>query len=167
MVVLREAGNGAYGVSADGEMKPATVVGAAMSNKKESRAYVGSTVDVRLPFRYTIVHGSDPSLRSVELRATTTSLNLAGLSFETDSMDQAGFHLSFTESTFGRNSLEMKLDLGKKLGEIEVLGQVEWYERRLTPMGHSFIVGVSFIDIQADELAALRELLRQAQSFSQ
>jgi hypothetical protein len=164
---VSEATSGLRAVCADGKMKPTATVSGAMSNKKESRAYVGSTVDVRVPFRYTIVHGSDPSLRSVEQKGATTSLNLSGLSFETDSMDQGGFHLSFTESTFGRNSLEIKLDLGKKLGEIEVLGQVEWYERRLTAMGHSFIVGVSFVDIQADELAVLREFLRQAQSFSQ
>jgi hypothetical protein len=144
-----------------------SVAGRTMSNKKELRAYVGTTVDVRVPFRYVIIHGSDPSLRSSEQRATTLNLNLAGLSFETESMDQAGFHLSFTESTFGRNSLEIRLDLGKKIGEIEVLGQVEWYERRLTAMGHNFVVGVSFLDVQADELAALREFLRQIQTLSQ
>lgn len=137
-----------------------------MSDKQEQRSYIGATADVRVPFRYTIVHGGDPSLRSREQRATTASLNLMGLSFETDSMDQDGFHLSFTESTFGRNSLEITMDLGKKLGEIEILGQVEWYERQATITGHNFIVGVSFVDVQADELAALRKYLRQAQSLS-
>ncbi|MEW6136985.1 MAG: PilZ domain-containing protein [Thermodesulfobacteriota bacterium] len=137
-----------------------------MSDRKDARAYAGSTVDVRVPFRYVIVHGGDSSLRSAEQKANTINMNLTGLTFETDSMDQGGFHLSFTESTFGRNSLEIKLDLGKKLGEIEVLGQVEWYERRHTSIGQNFVVGVSFIDMQADELAVLREFMRQAQSFN-
>jgi hypothetical protein len=81
-------------------------------------------------------------------------------------MNQGGYHLSFTESTYGRNSLEITLDLGKQLGEIEVLGQVEHYERRSTTTGHSFIVGVSFIDVQADELAALREFLNHIHGLS-
>jgi len=76
-------------------------------------------------------------------------------------MDQSGFHLSFTESSYGRNSLEIILDLGKKFGEIEVLGQVDWYEKRSTPVGDCFIVGVGFVDVQADEISALREFLQQ------
>ena len=137
-----------------------------MSDKVNPHPSAIMTAEVRVPFRYTIVHGADPSLKSVEQRATTRSLNLVGLIFETSSMNQDGFHLSFTESTFGRNSLEITLDLGKKLGEIEVLGQVDYYERRSTTEGHSFIVGVGFIDVQADELALLREFLHQFHGLS-
>ncbi|MFH1115865.1 MAG: hypothetical protein V1792_18295 [Pseudomonadota bacterium] len=132
-----------------------------MSDKQSPQPSAIMTAEVRVPFRYRIVHGSDHSLKSAEQRGTTRSLNLVGLSFDTSSMDQDGFHLSFTETTFGRNSLEITLDLGKKLGEIEVLGQVDYYERRSTIEGHSFIVGVGFIDVQADELALLREFLHQ------
>jgi len=119
------------------------------------------TVEVQLPFTYTVIHGGDPSLRSSLQKAKTRSLNLVGLVFESPSMEVGGFHLSFTESAYGRNSLEITLDLGKKLGSVELLGQVEWYERRATLIGHSFMVGIAFIDVQADELTALREYLVQ------
>ncbi len=137
-----------------------------MSDKVSPHASATMTAEVHVPFRYKIVHGADPSLKSAEQRGTTRSLNLVGLTFDTSSMDQDGFHLSFTETTFGRNSLEITLDLGKKLGEIEVLGQVDHYERRSTTEGHSFIVGVGFIDVQADELAILREFLHQFHGLS-
>lgn len=137
-----------------------------MSEKTSTQPSATMTAEVRIPFRYIVVHGGDPSLRSAEQRGTTRSLNLVGLAFETTTMEVDGFHLSFTESTYGRNSLEITLDLGKKLGEIEILGQVDHYERRATALGHSFIVGVSFIDIQADELAALREFLNQFHGLS-
>ncbi|MDQ7784314.1 MAG: hypothetical protein RDU20_15620 [Desulfomonilaceae bacterium] len=137
-----------------------------MSEKVSPHLSATMTAEVRVPFRYKIVHGTDPSLKSAEQRATTRSVNLVGLTFETVSMNLDGFHLSFTESSFGRNSLEISLDLGKKLGEIEVLGQVDYYERRSTTEGHCFIVAVGFIDVQADELAVLREFLNQVHGLS-
>ena len=137
-----------------------------MSKKVSTQPSATLTADVRVPFRYIVVHGGDPSLRSAEQNGTTRSLNLVGLTFETTQMEVDGFHLSFTESTYGRNALEITLDLGKKLGEIEILGQVDYYERRATAVGHAFIVGVSFVDIQADELAALREFLHQFHGLS-
>jgi hypothetical protein len=137
-----------------------------MSDKSEQRSFIAAMADVKVPFTFVVVHGINPTVRSSECHAATRSLYLTGLSFETESIHHDALHLSFTESAYGRNSLEIKLDLGKKLGEIEVLGQVEWYERRVTAMGHTFIVGVSFIDLQADEVAALREFLYQVQSQS-
>lgn len=92
-------------------------------------------------------------------------MNLMVLSFETPRIEVEDFHLSFTEASYGRNSLEIVLDLGKRLGEVDLLGQVEWYESRQTPAGQYFIVGVGFIDVQADVMAAMREFLRQAQGF--
>jgi hypothetical protein len=135
-----------------------------MSDKPEQRTLIAAMADVKVPFTFVVVHGINPTVRSSACHATTRSLHLTGLSFETESIHYDALHLSFTESAYGRNSLEIKLDLGKKLGEIEVLGQVEWYERRVTAMGHTFIVGVSFIDLQADEVATLREFLYQVQS---
>jgi|WetSurMetagenome_2_1015567.scaffolds.fasta_scaffold490294_2 hypothetical protein len=130
-----------------------------------SRAYAIMTAEVQVPFKFTIIHGGDPSLRSSPQKAMTRSLNLMGLVFECQAMDADGFHLSFTESAYGRNSLEITLDLGKKFGEVELLGQVEWYERRSTAIGFNFIVGVSFVDVQADELTALRDFLQQLQTL--
>jgi hypothetical protein len=121
--------------------------------------------DIRVPFTYTVVHGRDPSRKSKSQRAQTRSMNLMGLSFDTPVIEVDELHLSFTEGSFGRNSLEIVLDLGKKIGEVEVLGQVEWYESRSTPAGHYFIIGVGFMDVQADVVAALREFLMQAQGF--
>lgn len=120
------------------------------------------TADLQIPFKYTIIHGTDPSKKSAQQKGITKSLNLQGLIFEAPSMEAEGYHLSFTETTYGRNSLEITLDLGKRFGVIEVIGQVEWYERRTTVMGTSFIVGVNFIDVQADALAVLREFLQQS-----
>ena len=120
------------------------------------------TTDVQVPFRYRIVHGHDPSRKSAEQKAHTRSLNLAGLVFESKEVVKDGFHLSFTESSFGRNFLEISLDLGKKFRVIEVMGEVECYELRSSAAGETFIVGITFMDIQADDLAALREFLSQA-----
>jgi hypothetical protein len=77
-----------------------------------------------------------------------------------------GLHLSFTEQSFGRNFLEVSLELGstgkKKFQPVELIGQVEWYERRSTVAGHAFIVGVGFVDPQADAMIILREFLQTA-----
>jgi len=120
------------------------------------------TADLQIPFKYTIIHGTDPSRKSAQKKGVTKSLNLQGLIFESSTMEADGFHLSFTETTYGRNSMEIILDLGKRYGAIEVIGQVEWYERRSTLMGTQFIVGVNFIDVPADALTVLREFLQQS-----
>jgi hypothetical protein len=125
------------------------------------------TAEVRVPFKYSIVHGIDPSRRSGEYKAFTKALNLVGLVFETPTMEKDGFHLSFTESTYGRNSLELLLELGKQFDTLEILGQVEWYESRMTMEADFFIVGVSFLDLTADAMDVLRNFLRHAQSLSQ
>jgi hypothetical protein len=135
-----------------------------MTDKPEQRTFVGVTTDAKIPFTFVIVHGINSSVRSSQHKATTRSLNLTGLTFDTESIEYDGLHLSFTESAYGRNSLEINLDLGKKIGEINVFGQVEWYERRTTVTGHMFVVGVSFIDVQADETSALREFVQQVPS---
>lgn len=136
-----------------------------MSDKPRRRIAAHMTADVHVPFRYRIVHGRDPSRKSSEQTARTKSLNLVGLSFETPHIEVEDFHLSFTEASYGRNSLEIVLDLGKRLGEVDLLGQVEWYESRQTQAGQYFIVGVGFIDVQADVMAAMREFLKHAQGF--
>ncbi|HMK34737.1 MAG TPA: hypothetical protein VK463_06705 [Desulfomonilaceae bacterium] len=123
------------------------------------------TAELQIQFKYTIIHGTDPSRKSAEQKAFTKSLNLQGLIFESPRMEADGYHLSFTETTYGRNCLEMKLDLGKRFGTVEVIGQVEWYERRTTLHGISFIVGVNFVDIQADALSVLREFLQQSRGM--
>jgi hypothetical protein len=88
-----------------------------------------------------------------------------GLVFESQEMEKEGLHLSFTDSTYGRNSLEITLDLGKKFRNLELVGQVEWYERRSTAMGHAFIIGVGFIDVAPDVLSVLREYLQQTRGL--
>ena len=120
------------------------------------------TAEVQVPFRYRIVHGHDPSRKSAEQKALTRSINLAGLVFESKEVVKDGFHLSFTESSFGRNSLEITLDLGKKFRVIEVMAEVECYELRSSAAGETFIIGITFMDIQADDLAVLREFLSQS-----
>lgn len=121
--------------------------------------------EIQVPFKYVIVHGMDPSKRSGQQKAVTKSMNLMGLIFESQKMDIDSFHLSFTEFAYGRNSLEIVLDLGKRFGPVEVVGQVDWYEKRVTMTGSSFIVGISFIDVQADAVNVLREFLAQNKGF--
>jgi hypothetical protein len=121
--------------------------------------------EIQIPFKYVIVHGTDPSKKSNQQKAVTKSINLMGLVFETDKMEIEGFHLSFTEVTYGRNSLVIFLDLGKRFGPIEIVGQVDWYEKRVTHLGSSFIVGIGFIDVQADATNVLREFLIQNRGF--
>lgn len=121
-----------------------------------------AAAEIQVPFTLTIIHGTDPSRRSNPIKTKTRSLNLMGLVFESPAMEHEGFHLSFTDTTYGRNSLEVVLDLGKKFQRVEIMGQVEWYERRSTAAGHCFIVGVGFIDVPADALQTLREYIQQA-----
>ncbi len=118
------------------------------------------TADIRVPFSFTVMLGEDPSRRSQPQKAVTRSLSLMGLVFESPRMDVEGFHLSFTPGSFSQNLLEVTLDLGKKFSPIEVLGQVDWYEKRSTLQGHSFLIGVSFIDLQPDALLVLRQFLQ-------
>jgi hypothetical protein len=118
--------------------------------------------DLQVPFKYTVIHGADPGRKSAQQRAVTKSLNLQGLIFESPTVEIAGFHISFTETTYGRNSLEISMDLGRRYGAIEAIGQVEWYERRSTVFGTTFIIGVTFIDVQADAMALLREFLQHS-----
>ena len=137
-----------------------------MTDKTGTRM-TATMAEIQLPFRFTIVHGADPSRRSSEQKAVTKSINLQGLIFETPSMEVDAYHLSFTESTYGRNALEISLDLGKKFGTIELVAQVDWYERRPTPIGHCFSVGVSFIDLPADIMGILREYLQIQRQLNQ
>jgi hypothetical protein len=120
------------------------------------------TADIQLPFSFTVMLGEDPSRRSQPQKAVTRSLSLMGLVFQWPSMEAGGFHLSFTPGSFSQNLLEVTLDLGKKFPPIEVLGQVDWYEKRSTARGHSFLIGVSFIDLQPDALVVLRQFLQTA-----
>ncbi len=134
-----------------------------MSPKTTSRPGA-SIADVQAPFKFVIVHGNDPARKSAAQKAFTKTISLNGLIFDSISMDYDGFHLSFTESSYGRNFLEVTLDLGKRFGPIEFLGQVDWYERRPTPTGYVFSVGLSYVDVQADALAIIREFIQQAKT---
>jgi len=138
-----------------------------MSDHGRQRPPAVLAAEVQVPFKYTIIHGGSPSRRSAEQKARTRSLNLVGLVFETTEMEKDELHLSFTDSSYGRNSLEITLDLGKKFKTVELVGQVEWYERRSTAVGHAFIVGVGFIDVAADVLSLLRDYLQQARGLLQ
>jgi hypothetical protein len=120
------------------------------------------TAEIHVPFSFTVMLGEDPSRRSPPQKALTRSLSLMGLVFESASMEAEGFHLSFTPTSFSQNLLEITLDLGKKFTPIEVLGQVDWYEKRSTAQGRSFLIGVSFIDLQPDALVVLRQFLQTA-----
>jgi hypothetical protein len=120
------------------------------------------TADITVPFRYSIIHGLDPGKKSPEQKAVTKALNMVGLIFGVDKMEKDGFHLSFTENSYSRNILEISLDLGAKSRNLELLGQVDWYERRLTSEGNNFMVGVSFVDPPADALEILKEFLRSS-----
>jgi hypothetical protein len=122
------------------------------------------TAEIQIWFQYRVVHGTDPSKKSSLQKAVTKSLSLQGLAFDSPRVDIDGFHLSFTEASYGRNSLEIKLDLGKRFGEVEVVGQVEWYERRMTAAGPGFSVGVGFTNMTADATAILREYLQAGRS---
>jgi hypothetical protein len=131
-------------------------------SKKDRRRVAPPTAaaDVQVPFKFRIIHGQDPSRKSGEQKAVTRALTLGGLVFESKEMVRDGLHLSFTESSFGRNTMEITLDLGKKFRAIEILGEVDCYElRSSSAAGETFLVGISFTDIQADDLAVLREFL--------
>jgi hypothetical protein len=117
--------------------------------------------DVRVDFSFVIVDGEDPSKRSAPQKGVTRTLGLTGMVFEPETMEMDGFHLSFAASGFGRNSLDITLELGKKYGSIEIFGEVEWYEKRVTQSREVFIVGVGFADIQADSMTVFRDYLRQ------
>jgi hypothetical protein len=120
------------------------------------------TADINVPFKYVVIHGLDPSKKSKEQKASTKALNMVGLIFSVDSMEKDGFHLSFTENSYSRNILEISLDLGAKSKNLELLGQVDWYERRITSEGDNFMVGVSFLDPPADALEVLKDFLRSS-----
>jgi len=136
-------------------------------SEKSSTRLPAVMAEIQLPFKFTVVHGADPTRKSSEQKAVTRSINLQGLIFETPRMEVDSYHLSFTESTYGRNSLEISLDLGKKFGTIEVVAQVDWYERRSTNLGYCFSVGVSFLDMPADIMGILREYLQIQRQLSQ
>jgi hypothetical protein len=136
-----------------------------MAEKADNLMYSPVAAEVQVPFKYTVIHGEDPSRRSPQYKAVTRSLNLNGLIFETQKIESDGFHLSFTSGTFARNFLEIALDLGKRFSNVEVLGQVEFYERRSTIVGHAFLVGVNFVDVSAEALGALRDFLQQTQAL--
>jgi hypothetical protein len=112
--------------------------------------------DVRIPFKFIVIHGDDPSRRSDQHSAVTRSLSLTGLIFDTPRMVVDGFHLSFTEYSFARNSLELILDLGKAFGTVDALAQVEWYERQTADV---FSVGVEFGEMHTDARNAIRRFI--------
>jgi hypothetical protein len=132
----------------------------------QTRPPANVTADIQVSFSFRVVHGDDPSRRSEPHKTVTRSLSLMSLVFESPSMEVGGFHLSFTPMSFAQNLLEITLDLGKKFKPIEVLGQVDWYEKRSTIQGHTFLVGVNFVDLQPDALVILRQFLQTAHEIS-
>lgn len=132
---------------------------------KSSGHFTGTT-NAQTPFKFRIVHGADPTRKSEEHKAFTRTLSLAGLIFETPVVELDGLHLSFTEASFGRNFMEINLDLGRKLEPIQVIGQVEWYESRPGIRENMFIVGVTFLEIQPDAMALLRQYIKMAGGIS-
>ena len=124
------------------------------------------TAEVQVPFTFSVISGADSSIRSSRQKAFTRSLNLVGFVFDTQAMEYDGLHISFTEGSYARNMLEISLDLGKGFADLELLGQVEWYERRSTAVGDTYIAGVSFIDMTADVMGVMREFLQRAQLAS-
>ena len=112
-----------------------------MVDKADNLMHSTFAAEVQLPFKYTVIHGEDPSRRSPQYKAVTRSLHLNGLIFETQKMEVDGFHLSFTGGTFGRNFLEIALDLGKRSNTVEVLGQVEWYRKACNRYRPRFLSG--------------------------
>ncbi|MBI5569723.1 MAG: hypothetical protein HY914_07245 [Desulfomonile tiedjei] len=124
-----------------------------------------TVVEAAVPFRFKVVHGVDPSRKSSEQKAMTKSVSMTGLVFEIGGVEVDGMHISFTEESFGRNFLEIHLEVGRKFEAIRVMGQVEWYEARLSRMAHVFVVGVIFVDIQPDAIVILREYLRSLQGL--
>jgi|GEM_PF-1300886 len=112
--------------------------------------------DVRVPFKFTVIHGDDPARRSDQHSAITRSLSLTGLILDTPKMVWDGFHLSFTEYSFARNSLELVLDLGKHFGTVDCLAQVEWYERQTADV---FSVGVEFSEMHADARNVIKRFI--------
>lgn len=129
------------------------------------RIRAATIVEAAVPFKFRVVHGTDPSRKSSEQKAVTKSLSMTALVFEIAGVEVDGMHISFTEETFGRNFLEIRLDLGKKWPAVTLLGQVEWYEARHSRLAHVFAVGVSFVDIQPDATVVLRDYLRALQSM--
>jgi hypothetical protein len=128
---------------------------------KTSGHFTGTT-NAQTPFKFRIVHGADPTRKSGEHKAFTRTLSLGGLIFESPVVELDGLHISFTEASFGRNFLEIILDLGRKIEPIQVVGQVEWYESRPGIRENVFIVGVSFLDMQPDSLALLRQYIKMS-----
>lgn len=116
----------------------------------------GTKTGIRVPFKFTIVHADDPDLTSGPHKAMTRDLTTSGLIFHARSMVMGGLHLSFTEASFSRNLMEISLELARRAKPIELLGQVEWYERRA---GEDFIVGVSFLDLSGETFEILREFV--------
>jgi hypothetical protein len=133
---------------------------------EQTRPPANVTADIQVKFSFRVVHGDDPSRRSEPQKSVTRSLSLMGLVFESPSMEVGGFHLSFTPMSFAQNLLEITLDLGKKFKAIEALGQVDWYEKRSSIHGHTFLVGVNFVDLQPDALVILRQFLQTAHEVS-
>lgn len=136
-----------------------------MTDRRSASYSSAMIVEAQVPFRFKVVHGTDPSRKSPEQKTATRSLSLNGLVFEIPWVEVGGLHISFTEASFGRNCLEISLELGRKWRTLELVGQVEWYEARPTRWGHVFIVGVSFVDVQPDALVLLKEFLRTLQSL--
>ncbi len=118
------------------------------------------TAEIQIPFKFRIIDGRDPSRSSSTHKAFTKSINLSGLVFRSPKMMVDSLHLSFADGAYGRNMIEMVLSLGGKFEKVQLLGQVEWYEKHTTAQEDSFMVGIGFVDIQADAGATLREYLQ-------
>ncbi len=125
------------------------------------------TAEVHIPFEYKIVDGTDPSRCSSTQKAFTKSINLSGMVFRTSQMLVDSLHLSFADGAYGRNMLEVVISLGGKFEKVQFLAQVEWYEKQTTATEDTFIVGLGFVDVQADAAATLRDFLKTVSTTMQ
>ncbi|MEW6347935.1 MAG: hypothetical protein AB1646_02640 [Thermodesulfobacteriota bacterium] len=137
-----------------------------MTTRPTGRGPAVLTAEIQIPFEFRVIDGRDPSRCSSTHKAFTKSINLSGLVFRSPKMTVDSLHLSFADAAYGRNVLEIVLSLGGRFERVQLLGQVEWYEKHSTAHEDSFMVGIGFVDMQADAGATLRDFLHSIKADS-
>ena len=111
----------------------------------------------KLPVRFRVVRESTGMRVSDLVDGVIRDISKDGIAVETPEIVVDGLHISYDEHPATKNRVYLQFELPSKRS-IKAVGETVWYER-VSSAEPWFVVGVRFVEITAQDRAAIDEFL--------